>query len=125
MKLADADFNPHGCTVNIGEPGVKKEFNVTAATMRHRGFDGYSSWQVFIKIVWSKKQSLLSNKSVYKCLFRSQQSILRNHSHMQCHKRLKSCPISSHYNSLLTTSTASSMKFSGLKAVTYADFDNR
>ena len=63
------------------------------------------------KIVWSRKQSLLSNKSVCKCLLRSQQSDLQNSAHMQCHKKLKSSPISSHNNSLLTKSTASSMKF--------------
>ena len=79
--------------------------------MRHRGFEGCGCWQVFIKIVWSRKQSLLSNKSVCKCLLRSQQSDLQNSAHMQCHKRLKSSPISSHYNSLLTKSTASQWNF--------------
>ena len=41
----------HGCTVNIGGPGVKKEFDVATVAAKYRGFDECNSWQIFIKIV--------------------------------------------------------------------------
>ena len=53
------------------------------------------------------------------------QSILQNNTHMQCHARVKSYTNGSHTNSLLNKSADRLSEFPNLKAVTYADFDNR